>query len=275
MAGLEQRRQWLAIAIEAAAAGAAELRRHYGQLRQVREKGRAGDLLSEADLAAEAAVLQVLHGRCPELAVLAEESGGTAVEQGGLLWCVDPLDGTTNYAHGYPFFATSVGLVEDGTPLLGCIDVPFMAEVFEGGPGLGARCNGAAIRVSDTKALADSLLVTGFAYDRIHRADNNYAEFCRLTQRCHGVRRGGAAAVDLAYTACGRLDGYWERGLKPWDLAAGSALISAAGGCVTAYDRSPFVLSSGHVLASNGHLQQAISEQLQASEPLDPTLYGC
>jgi hypothetical protein len=154
---------------------------------------------------------------------LAEESGA-AGEQDGLRWCVDPLDGTTNFAHGYPFFATSIGLTFRQTPVLGAIAVPFLGEVYWGAPGLGAFCNEQAINVSSCQQLEDSLLVTGFAYDRHTRLDNNYAEFCWFTHRTRGVRRGGAAAVDLAFVAAGRQDGYWERGLSPWDLAAGCRL---------------------------------------------------
>ena len=168
------------IAREAAEQGGAELMRHYGRLASIESKGRVGDLVTNADLAAEKVVLDVLAATTPDIAVLAEESGA-AGEQDGLRWCVDPLDGTTNFAHGYPFFATSIGLTFRQTPVLGAIAVPFLGEVYWGAPGLGAFCNEQAINVSSCQQLEDSLLVTGFAYDRHTRLDNNYAEFCWLT----------------------------------------------------------------------------------------------
>ena len=200
--------------------GGQELMRHYGKLSSVENKGRLGDLVTNADLAAERIVLQALEDTTPEIAVLAEESGAQG-EQDGLRWCVDPLDGTTNFAHGYPFFATSIGLTWKQQPILGAIAVPFLDEIYWCAPGLGAFCNDQAIRVSNCKALDDALLVTGFAYDRHTRLDNNYAEFCWFTHRTHGVRRGGAAAVDLAFVATGgrRLLGTRTR---PWDLALAS-----------------------------------------------------
>ena len=256
-----------ATAKKAAEHGAAQLMVHYGRLSNIRSKGRQGDLLTEADEAAEAAVLKLLQTETPKIGILAEESGLLG-PQDGLQWMVDPLDGTTNFAHGYPFFATSVGLCWNGAPLLGAIAVPYLKQIFHSCPGQGAFCNDAPIAVSQCSDLKDSLLVTGFAYDRHTRLDNNYAEFCWLTHRTHGVRRGGAAAVDLAFVAAGLLDGYWERGLAPWALAAGIALVQQAGGVVSDYDRSPFQLGSGRVLASNPALHSQISSELAQVKPL-------
>jgi myo-inositol-1(or 4)-monophosphatase len=247
--------------------------RHYGRLASIESKGRVGDLVTNADLAAEKVVLDVLAASTPEIAVLAEESGA-AGEQDGLRWCVDPLDGTTNFAHGYPFFATSIGLTFRQTPVLGAIAVPFLGEVYWGAPGIGAFCNERAINVSSCKQLEDSLLVTGFAYDRHTRLDNNYAEFCWFTHRTRGVRRGGAAAVDLAFVAAGRQDGYWERGLSPWDLAAGVALVDIAGGCISGYGGDPFQLNSGRVVAAGPMLHQAIINVLSQVTPLDGPSFG-
>lgn len=174
----------------AAQCGAEILMAHYGQLSNIRSKGRQGDLVTEADEAAEAAVLQLLKETTPQIGILAEESGRFGADS-GLQWMVDPLDGTTNFAHGYPFFATSIGLCWNARPLLGAIAVPFLHQVFHCCPGVGAFCNDDPIRISGCEELADSLLVTGFAYDRHTRLDNNYAEFCWLTHRTHGVRRGG------------------------------------------------------------------------------------
>ncbi|NDG73755.1 MAG: inositol monophosphatase [Synechococcaceae bacterium WB8_1B_136] len=264
----------LVVARTAAQAGAAVLMRHFGQLEQIREKGRAGDLVTEADVAAEQAVLAVLEREAPGLGVLAEESGRRAGKGSALEWCVDPLDGTTNYAHRYPFFGTSIGLTCNGLPLLGALAVPALDQLYWAAPGLGAWCNDSPIQVSGCEELASSLLVTGFAYDRHTRLDNNYAEFAWFTHRTRGVRRAGAAAVDLAFVAAGRLDGYWERGLAPWDLAAGIVLVEQAGGVVCAYDGSPASLAEGRLIACTPGLRQPLMEGLAACRPLAGACFG-
>jgi myo-inositol-1(or 4)-monophosphatase len=263
-----------AVARRAAGAGAEQLKRHFGQLERIREKGRAGDLVTEADLAAEQAVLQVLEAETPELGVLAEESGRREGQGSPLEWCVDPLDGTTNYAHRYPFFATSIGLTWNGAPLLGALAAPALDALYWAAPGLGAWCNDDAITVSDCSELGRSLLVTGFAYDRHTRLDNNYAEFAWFTHRSRGVRRGGSASMDLAFVADGRLDGYWERGLSPWDLAAGVVLVEQAGGVVCSYDGSPADLATGQLIACTPGLQQALMAGLAACRPLSGASFG-
>ena len=263
-----------AVARHAAQAGAEQLLKHFGQLERIREKGRAGDLVTEADVAAEQAVLAVLEHHTPELGVLAEESGRRAGQGSALEWCVDPLDGTTNYAHRYPFFGTSIGLTWRGQPLLGALAVPALEQLYWAAPGLGAWCNDSPIRVSECEGLASSLLVTGFAYDRHERLDNNYAEFAWFTHRTRGVRRGGAAAVDLAFVADGRLDGYWERGLSPWDLAAGVVLVEQAGGVVCAYDGGPARLAEGRLIACTPGMREALIAGLAACRPLSGASFG-
>jgi len=261
------------VARRAAAAGGDQLKRLYGQLQQVREKGRCGDLVTEADLAAEAAVLALLDASTPDIGVLAEESGRRP-RRGDLEWVVDPLDGTTNYAHGYPFFCTSVGLCWRGQPLLGALSVPTLDEHYWAAPGAGAWCNDQRLTVSGCSTLADGLLVTGFAYDRHSRLDNNYAEFAYFTHRTHGVRRGGAAAVDLAFVAAGRCDGYWERGLSPWDLAAGVVPVEQAGGVVTAYDGGELDLESGRLIACTPAIHGAIVTGLTHCIPVPGRCFG-
>lgn len=270
-----QLQAWMDTAVRAAEAGAEQLRRFHGQLSeaQVREKGGSGNLVTEADLAAEQAVLAVLAQDTPEIGVLAEESGRRP-RPGELEWCVDPLDGTTNFAHGYPLFATSVGLCWRGEPLVAALALPAMGELFRAARGLGAFRNDQPIRVSRCGDLHDALLVTGFAYDRTSRLDNNYAEFAWFTHRTRGVRRGGSAAVDLAFVADGRLDGYWERGLSPWDLAAGLVLVEQAGGVICAYDGSPAQLESGRVIACTPGLQRALIDGLSACSPLSGASFG-
>jgi myo-inositol-1(or 4)-monophosphatase len=259
---------FLDVATEAALAGGAVLQSHWGKLESIQEKGRAGDLVTEADQLAEQAILAVIQRHFPSHQILAEESGNLGNLNSSYLWAIDPLDGTTNYAHQYPFSATSVGLLCDGVPQVGVIFDPFHNELFRAAKGLGATRDRKPIRVSQTAELAKSLLVTGFAYDRRETPDNNYAEFCHLTHLTQGVRRGGAAAIDLAYVACGRLDGFWERGLSPWDMAAGIILVQEAGGHVTAYDQSEFRLDSGRILATNGYIHHQLSQVLLKVSPL-------
>lgn len=257
----EQLQIFLEIATEAALAAGAVLQGYLG-LEEISEKGRSGDLVTAADKASEAVILDVLHRHFPNHAILAEESGKLGNAESDYLWVIDPLDGTTNYAHQYPFFAASIGLMITGVPQVGVIFDPFHNELFRAAIGLGATCNRRPIQVSQTAELSKSLLVTGFAYDRRETTDNNYAEFCHLTHLTRGVRRSGSAALDLAHVACGRLDGYWERGIAPWDIAAGIVLLEEAGGKVTAYDGSPIKISSGRILATNGHIHAVLSQEL-------------
>ncbi|MGA7932419.1 MAG: inositol monophosphatase family protein [Kovacikia sp.] len=264
----QQLHTFLDIATEAALAAGVILQDYLGNLETIEEKGRPGDLVTEADKAAEAAILKVLHRHVPEHTILAEESGRLGNLESDYLWAIDPLDGTTNYAHQYPVSAVSVGLMINGMPQVGVILDPFRQELFRAAKGLGATRNRRPMRVSKTTNLEKSLLVTGFAYDRRQTTDNNYAEFCYLTHLTQGVRRSGSAALDLAYVACGRFDGYWERGLSPWDITAGLVILEEAGGKVTAYDGGPFQLNSGRILATNGHIHDSLSRELLRIPPL-------
>ncbi|MBF1999099.1 MAG: inositol monophosphatase [Synechococcales cyanobacterium M58_A2018_015] len=263
----EQLQRFLEIATEAALAGGAVVQDFVGA-GEVREKGRPGDLVTLADKAAEEVIVQVIRRHCPQHGILAEESGEIGATDHSYCWAIDPLDGTTNYAHQYPFYAVSIGLLIEGSPKVGVVFDPSHQELFRAAQGLGATRNRRPIRVSQTAELRDSLLVTGFAYDRRENPDNNYAEFCYLTHLTQGVRRSGSASLDLAHVACGRLDGYWERGLSPWDMAAGVVIVKEAGGNVTAYDSSPFKLESGRILATNGSIHSALSQALSRVQPL-------
>ncbi|HEY9652920.1 MAG TPA: inositol monophosphatase family protein [Coleofasciculaceae cyanobacterium] len=264
----EQLQIFLDIATEAAMAAGTILQSYWGKLEAVEEKGRPGDLVTEADKHAEAEILKVLRRHVPDHAILTEESGQFGDQTNEYLWAIDPLDGTTNYAHQYPIAAVSVGLLIQGMPQVGVIYNPFRNELFRAAKGLGATRNRQPIQVSQTCELSKSLLVSGFAYDRRETTDNNYAEFCYLTHLTQGVRRSGSASLDLADVACGRLDGYWERGLSPWDMAAGIILVEEAGGKVTAYDGSPFDIRSGRVLATNSQLHYDLSTELLRVPPL-------
>lgn len=264
----EQLQNFLDIATEAALAAGSVLQSYFGNLETIEEKGRPGDLLTAADKAAEAVILEILNRHFPNHAILAEESGQLGEKENKYLWAIDPLDGTTNFAHQYPFFSSSIGLLIDGIPQVGAIYDPFHNELFRAAKGLGATRNRRLIKVSQTSELSKSLLVTGFAYDRRQTKDNNYAEFCHLTHLTQGVRRSGSASLDLAHVACGRLDGYWERGLSPWDITAGIVLVEEAGGQVTAYNGSPLQINSGRILATNGVIHNSLSTELMQVQPL-------
>lgn len=264
----EQLQTFLDIATEAALSAGAVLQSYFGNLETIEEKGRPGDLLTAADKAAEAVILEILHRHFPDHAILAEESGQIGEQENKYLWAIDPLDGTTNFAHQYPFFSSSIGLLIEGIPQVGAIFDPFHNELFRAAKGLGATRNRRPIRVSQTQELSKSLLVTGFAYDRRQTKDNNYAEFCHLTHLTQGVRRSGSASLDLAHVACGRLDGYWERGLSPWDITAGIVLVEEAGGKVTAYNGSPLQIKSGRILATNGVIHNSLITELMQVQPL-------
>ncbi len=256
--------RYLDIATEAALAAGAILLENWGETKNIEEKGRAGDLVTEVDRLAEREILQILSRHFPDHAILAEESGKLGETDTEYLWAIDPLDGTTNYAHGYPVSVVSVGLLIGGVPRVGAVYNPFRNELFRAATGLGATLNRRPIHVSDTGDLSKSLLVSGFAYDRRQTTDNNYAEFCYLTHLTRGVRRSGSAAMDLTDVACGRLDGYWERGIQPWDVAAGIAILLEAGGKASAYDENPLVIEpGGKILATNGRIHTPLSQALR------------
>ena len=252
----------LAAAIEAARAAGDIQRRSFGTRFHIRHKGEV-DLVTDVDLACEDAIRGTLASLSPGTAILTEEAGmlGTGSER----WVVDPLDGTTNFAHGFPLFCVSVAWEAQGRVRLGVIYDPLREELFTGEEGRGSRLNGEPLRVSTTAALLESLLATGFPYDRRCNPRNNLEAFSRLTLATQGVRRSGSAALDLAYVAAGRLDGFWEPGLKPWDLAAGTLLVQEGGGRVTGLGGEPFSTADSDVLATNGALHGALVDALRDS----------
>ena len=264
--------RFTSIAKKAALIGSRILKENYQNIQNISSKGRKGDLVTNVDLEVEKQIKNFLENESPEISILAEESGKTN-RSNDLIWCIDPLDGTTNYSHGYPFFGTSVALVYKDMPILGAISVPYFQELYWGCINSGSFCNGKKINVSTPKDLSESLLVTGFAYDRFEIEDNNYAEFCWLTHKTRGVRRGGAAAVDLAFVASGKVDGFWERGLEKWDLAAGSIIVYEAGGIVLNYPKGEFELSSGRILACSPTIEKELKGELSKVSPFNPQLY--
>jgi myo-inositol-1(or 4)-monophosphatase len=257
----------LKAAVEAArAAGEIQRRRFRGDF-AVRRKG-AVDLVTDVDLACEEAIRETLARLCPGTTILSEEEGLTGTSRDR--WIVDPLDGTTNFAHAYPVFCASIAWEEGGRVRAGVIYDPLRDELFEAEEGRGARLNGTPLAVSREATLDGSLLATGFPYDRRTNPRNNLEAFTRLTLLTQGVRRSGAAAIDLAYVAAGRLDGFWEPGLKPWDTAAGALLVTEAGGSVTGYRGEPYVTSNPDVLATNGQLHPellSVIEKLDSGSP--------
>jgi myo-inositol-1(or 4)-monophosphatase len=215
------------------------------------------DLVTEADRASEKLIVERLRAHWPEHGIVAEE--GTRSEMDAeYRWYVDPLDGTTNFAHGYPVFCISMALArQDGQLEVGVLYDPTRDEMFAAERGLGATLNGRPIHVSQTKSLAESILGTGFPSHKRHKNPNIHF-YHQITLRSHGLRRAGSAALDLANVACGRYDGFWEFILNPWDTAAGVLLVQEAGGRVTRFDGSAFRLDSREVLASNSLIHQEL-----------------
>ena len=260
------------IAKNSALIGNKILKNNYNKIQTISSKGRKGDLVTNVDLEVENKIKDYLMTKTPNISINAEESGKLN-KSSDLTWCIDPLDGTTNYSHGYPFFGTSIGLVYKNEPILGAISVPYLNELYSGCIGEGSYCNDTRLKVSNPSMLSESLLVTGFSYDRFEKEDNNYAEFCFLTHKTRGVRRGGAAAIDLAFVASGKVDGYWERGLEVWDLAAGAIIVKEAGGIISNYPTGKFNLSSGRILACSPCIENELKKELGNVSPFNKNLY--
>ncbi len=232
---------------------------------QISNKGDI-DLVTEADLAAEKLIIERIQSYYPRHAILAEESGASEeiAGQSEWKWIIDPLDGTTNYAHGYPCFCVSIALERSGKIEIGVIYDPTRDEVFAAEKGQGATLNDRRIRVSDVEELNSAMLCTGFPYN-VRERPNFARDFANFTMEAQAVRRDGSAAIDLAYLACGRFDGFWEDGLNPWDVAAGVLLIEEAGGRVSNFTGAPLDIYSAKVLASNGLIHEAMMKVLAAS----------
>ena len=254
----------LNFAIQTARDAGRVLAEKFGRAIQISNKGDI-DLVTEADLASEQLIVERVRSHHPRHAVLAEEAGDVAAAGGApseYKWIVDPLDGTTNYAHGYPVFCVSIALEHLGSVVIGVVYDPLRDELFAAERGEGATLNGRRARVSETDDLNRALLCTGFPYDVRERGDfaRHFRNFIMSAQ---SVRRDGAAALDLAYVAAGRFDGFYEEGLRPWDVAAGVLLVEEAGGRVTHYDGRPFNHYRPPIAASNGLVHDAMLSVLQ------------
>lgn len=238
------------------------LREGYYRHREIAHKS-GRELVTSADLASEKFVRSQIERTYPEHKILSEEFGELQRTDVENLWVVDPLDGTNNFAHGFPLLCVSIAMVEDGRPVVGVVHDPLHGETFAATAGGGAFLDGQPMHVSPVETLDRAFLATGFPYDRRTAADNNVARLDRLVRHSLGVRRGGAAALDLAYVAAGRFDGFWEIRLAPWDVAAGILLVREAGGRATDFDGEPDCLSGEQIVASNGHIHDQILQHIR------------
>jgi myo-inositol-1(or 4)-monophosphatase len=229
------------------------LMKHYGALEKIERKGEI-DLVTAADRESEAAIQKIIHGAFPAHGILAEESGRIA--EGEYMWIIDPLDGTTNFAHGFPLFSVSIGVLCGREPVVAGVYNPFYREQFLAERGAGAFLNGEPIHVSKVQTLRDSLMVTGFPYDRRERLDHYLAGWAGFLNRAQGVLRLGSAALDLCSIACGRLEGFWEEKLNAWDTSAGWLIVEEAGGKVTNFAGEPFDPFGPTLLATNGSVHE-------------------
>jgi len=256
-------RQLLTAAGRAALAAGQLIKQGYDQPHEITLKG-VINLVTEVDLAAEAAIIASLGADTPGFPIMAEESAATHGQGNAKqFWVVDPLDGTTNFAHGFPYFAVSIALLADGKPLVAVIYAPMLDELFCATKGGGAWLNGRPIRVTGTGQLIAALIGTGFPYELDQTLPGVLRQLAAVLAKVRDIRRAGAAALDLAYVACGRLDGFYEINLQPWDTAAGWLLVEEAGGRVTdgsGGDYSPFVRS---IVASNRTLHPSLLQLLQ------------
>lgn len=253
----------LNFAIQTARDAGRVLADRFGRVLQITHKGDI-NVVTESDLAAERLIVERIRSHFPRHTILAEESGTSVVHDGEsseYKWIIDPLDGTVNYAHGYPCFCVSIALERAGEIIVGVVYDPVRDELFAAERGAGATLNGRHIRVSETEDLNRALLCTGFPYDVRER--NDFARhFANFIMHAQAVRRDGSAALDLAYVACGRFDGFWEEGLFPWDVAAGVLLIEEAGGRVSHYDGSRFDIYTPPIVVSNGLVHEAMMRVL-------------
>ena len=254
--------QFKSFAVDLARKSGALLKEKFSQTHKIQYKGDI-NLVTEADKMSEDLIIAAISQKFPDHGILSEESP-VITGVGKLRWIIDPLDGTTNYAHGYPVFCVSIALENEGTIVLGVIYDPMREEMFVAVRGGGLYLNEKKLRVSDVSDLSRSLLVTGFPYDIRESKDNNLNFFNAMAINVQAIRRAGAAALDLAYLAAGRFDGFWELKLKPWDTAAGCLMVEEAGGVISDIAGSKWHLQSPNLLASNGLIHQQMISVLSS-----------
>ena len=253
-----------AVALAATHRGGAYIRDRLNRVREIRHKGEI-DLVTEVDLGSEKRIIEVIRTHFPHHAILSEERGASG-EASDYQWIIDPLDGTTNFAHGLPTCCVSIALTHGGQPLIGIIWCPFTDELFSAVRGQGAFLNGRRLSVSGIDRVHDSLLVTGFPYNVKAIMETVMPRFTRCLSASQGVRRLGSAALDLSYVAAGRFEAFWEENLQPWDVAAGHLIVTEAGGCVTDFSNQPFKPEMKSVLASNGRIHNEMITLLALKE---------
>lgn len=250
----------LDVALAAARAGGDVIRQHFGSNVETEWKGEV-DPVTAVDRAAEAAILAIIRAHRPDDRILAEESGGDDWNK-GRVWIVDPVDGTVNFVHAFPQVATSVGLRHDGHGVVGVVESAINHEVFSAAAGAGASLNGRPIEVSRIDEPARALVGTGFAYDRQQRAKEMTDTLAGVLTRFQGIRRVGSAALDLCWVAAGRMDAYWEYGVRPWDTAAGALIVEEAGGRTSNFTGTGYPLDDPGIVASNGLVHDALLETI-------------
>jgi myo-inositol-1(or 4)-monophosphatase len=263
--------KFLSTAWEAANAAGEVIRDNWERPRTIEYKG-AIDLVTSVDREAERTILDILQREFPEHGFLAEEAEAIEGRSNEYRWIIDPLDGTTNFAHGYPHMGVSIALEQNGRPILGLVYDPLRRECFRAVKAQGVTLNGTPIRTSAIDELDKSLLATGFPYDRRDHVDYYLAFFKAFLTRCQGVRRAGSAALDLCYVASGRIDGFWELKLKPWDVAAGALILAEAGGALSDFSGKPFSILGSETLASNGGIHD---EMVQVASAVAQTRVDC
>jgi myo-inositol-1(or 4)-monophosphatase len=246
---------FLSVAWEAASAAGTLMREQWQEPKSIAYKG-AIDLVTSVDRECERRIVEMLRHNFPDHSILAEEETDWVGTQGSYRWIIDPLDGTTNFAHSYPQFCVSIALEQDGEVMLGLVYDPLRSECFRAVKGQGATLNGSPIRISKVKELDKALLATGFPYDHREKADFYLSFFKAFMTRSQGIRRNGSAALDLCYAACGRIDGFWELKLRPWDTAAGGLMVQEAGGSLSDLSGNKFSIWNEETLASNGAIHE-------------------
>jgi len=257
-------------AIEAALQAGKFIKSHVGRSRVIGYKGEI-NLVTDVDKAAERLIVTHLKKYFPNYNYLAEEGGGDSGSS-GYKWVIDPLDGTTNFAHGFPFFCVSIALEENGESILGIVYDPLRDELFSAEKDRGAVLNKKRISVSKTSKLKKSLLATGFAYNFKKSTKSNIENFLEFIVNARAIRRAGSAALDLCYVACGRFDGFWELDLNPWDTAAGSLIVKESGGVMSRLDGTPFSHYDNETLASNGKIHREMIRVLKRAKKLNIVL---
>jgi myo-inositol-1(or 4)-monophosphatase len=255
-----EQKRLLQFAGETAVGAGAILRRGFSKRKRITYKGRI-DPVTEYDLKSEKFIVRKISGLAPDHEILTEEGSATGVNS-AFRWVIDPLDGTMNFAHGFPVYSVSIGLQHEGESILGAVYDPERDELFTAAKGAGAFCNGKPIQVSKERNLHRALLTTGFSYEITTLKPNNLGFFARMAKKAQGIRRPGSAAIDLCWLACGRIDGFWELDLHPWDTAAGIIIITEAGGEVSRIKGQPYSIHNSDLLASNRLLHRSMMSVL-------------